>query len=157
VVPIAALRNNVMNQELEDQLYARVAQEIATKEYQPAPMARAMERAAGNADIARSLYIKFRVEQLAREVEQENQRSRIEAEGIARIAAESRRQRSIAQAQKRRATFLKVTGIVIAAIIGIAFLLLIALTILGLLLAYFSGQLGVVWAISGCFFDSAAS
>jgi hypothetical protein len=87
-----------MDKELEDQFYEQVAHEIAANNYQPAPMARAVEKSAGNPDLAKSLYVKFRVEQLTREFKQETQRRQLEAEQHAReqsrlqaIALEKRR------------------------------------------------------------------
>jgi hypothetical protein len=72
-----------MNQELEDLFYEQVAREIAEKNYQPASMARAVEKSAGNPDLAKSLYVKFRVEQLARDFKQETRRRQLEAEELA--------------------------------------------------------------------------
>jgi hypothetical protein len=69
-----------MDKELEDQFYEQVAREIAASNYQPAPMARAVEKSAGNPDLAKSLYVKFRLEQLIREYDQEIRRRQREAE-----------------------------------------------------------------------------
>lgn len=93
-----------MNSELEDQLYAQVAKEISTGNYLPAPMARAVEQSAGNADLAKSLYVKFRIEQLKREVEQEALRQQQEAERAAQAKEEQIRQRFFAERAKRLAT-----------------------------------------------------
>lgn len=73
-----------MDKELEDQFYEQVAREIAVSNYQPAPMARAVEKSAGNPDLAKSLYVKFRIEQLIREYDQETRRRQHEAEQHAR-------------------------------------------------------------------------
>lgn len=82
-----------MDRELEDQLYGQVAKEVAENNYFPAPMARATEKSGGNADLAKSLYIKFRVEQLAREVKQEVRRQQLESEQLAlEVKQEVRRQ-----------------------------------------------------------------
>lgn len=69
-----------MDKELEDQFYEQVAREIAANNYQPAPMARAVEKSAGNADLAKSLYVTFRVEQIVRDFKQEIRRKQLEAE-----------------------------------------------------------------------------
>lgn len=78
-----------MDKELEDQFYEQVAREIKECNYQPASMARAVEKSAGNPDLAKSLYVKFRVEQLAHDFKQEIRRKQIEAE---EHAIEERRQ-----------------------------------------------------------------
>ena len=72
-----------MDKELEDQFYEQVAREIAVSNYQPAPMARAVEKSAGSPDLAKSLYVKFRIEQLVREYDQETRRRQREAEQLA--------------------------------------------------------------------------
>ena len=85
-----------MDKELEDQFYEQVAREITANNYQPAPMARAVEKSAGNSDLAKSLYIKFRIEQLVREYDQEIRRRQHEAEEHA--IAERRQAAARAQA-----------------------------------------------------------
>lgn len=84
-----------MNRELEDQLYARVAQEVSEGTFYPAPMARAREKSSGNFELAKSLYIKFRVEQLARDVKQEARIKKIESEQLFREAREETRRRQL--------------------------------------------------------------
>ncbi len=84
-----------MDKELEDQFYEQIAREIAASNYQPAPMARAVEKSAGNPDLAKSLYVKFRVEQLAREFKQETRRRQLEAEELA--VAERRQATALAK------------------------------------------------------------
>lgn len=84
-----------MNKELEDQFYEQVAREIAASNYQPAPMARAVEKSAGNPDLAKSLYVKFRLEQLVREYDQETRRRQREAEE--RAIAERRQAATLAK------------------------------------------------------------
>jgi hypothetical protein len=88
-----------MNRELEDQLYARVAQEVSEGTFCPAPMARAREKSSGNFELAKSLYIKFRVEQLAREVKQEAQRKKLESNRLTREAREEERRRQLESEQ----------------------------------------------------------
>ena len=98
-----------MDKELEDQFYEQVAREITANNYQPAPMARAVEKSAGNSDLAKSLYIKFRIEQLVREYDQEIRRRQHEAEQQAReqnrlhaIALEKQQQEALALNEKQR-------------------------------------------------------
>ena len=84
-----------MDKKLEDQFYEQIAREIAASNYQPAPMARAVEKSAGNPDLAKSLYVKFRVEQLARDFKQETRRRQLEAEELA--VAERRQATALAK------------------------------------------------------------
>ncbi len=57
------------NPHLQDEIYRIVGEEVARKEYHPGPMARAVAEARGNRDMVQSLYIKFRYEELGRQIE----------------------------------------------------------------------------------------
>ena len=92
-----------MNREQEDHLYAQVAREVTEGIRYPAPLARAAEKSAGNADLAKSLYIKFRVEQIAREREQEARRCQDELERVKRNLKEEARRQRIESEQAERA------------------------------------------------------
>jgi hypothetical protein len=116
-----------MNPEFEDQLYAQVAREMAANNYHPAPMARAAEKAAGNADLARSLYIGFRVEQLARET----RRRQLEDQRRAQDEAERRRAQLVTETKRKTTSFVK--GILIGILI-----LFVLFMILGLIIAFAS-------------------
>ena len=59
------------NAHLQDEIYRTVGEEVARKEYHPGPMARAVAESAGNRDVAQSLYIRFRCEELERQIERE--------------------------------------------------------------------------------------
>jgi hypothetical protein len=83
-----------MNKQLEDQIYAEVAREIADNFYHPASMARAVEKSNGDSDRAKSLYIRFRFDQLAHEhkveahaLQEEAKRRQLMAEEAARAEA----------------------------------------------------------------------
>ena len=140
-----------MNRDVEDQLYAHVAREIAANEFHPAPMARAAAMAAGNPDAAKGYYITFRVEQLARQVSKEAQRHQLEANRAAEAAAQERREEAIAQLEakaaqleteavefvravpRKAAPFLKTTGIVLGTIVVAAFMLFLVLFVIFLI------------------------
>lgn len=83
-----------MDRELEDKLYEQVAKEVAASNYVPAPMARAIEQSAGNADLAKSLYVKFRIEQLKYGIEQEAILNAERQEQEAKRAAEMRKEKT---------------------------------------------------------------
>ncbi|MCX7003944.1 MAG: hypothetical protein NTV22_11825 [bacterium] len=54
-----------------DEIYRIVGEEVSRKEYQPGAMARAVEEAQGNRDLVQPLYIKFRREELVRQMAEE--------------------------------------------------------------------------------------
>ena len=56
-----------MDKHIEDMLFAQVGEEVAQKEYHPGPLARAVAVAKGDKAIVESLYIEYRVEELARQ------------------------------------------------------------------------------------------
>lgn len=53
---------------IQDEVYRVIGEEIARKEFYPGPMARAVAEARGSNELVQSLYIKFRFEQLVREI-----------------------------------------------------------------------------------------
>ncbi|MFH0953975.1 MAG: hypothetical protein V1873_06565 [Verrucomicrobiota bacterium] len=59
----------------QDEIYRMVGEEVARKEYHPGPMARAVEEGRGDRDLVQGLYIKFRVEELARQAVMEAERA----------------------------------------------------------------------------------
>lgn len=56
-----------MDEHTQDQLFTRVGQEIARKEFSPGAMARAVASAKGDKSIVEALYIECRVNEVARE------------------------------------------------------------------------------------------
>ena len=71
-----------INKYLEDKIYHQIGEEMGRKEFQPGPIARAVAEAKGDKSIAESLYIKFRFEELSREIERKivNEQSKHEQE-----------------------------------------------------------------------------
>lgn len=59
------------NSDLQSDLYRAIGEEIARKEYFPGPIARAVAEALGNKNLVQSLYIKFRYEELSRQMEKD--------------------------------------------------------------------------------------
>jgi len=116
-----------MNQELEDQLYAQVAREMATDIYDPASTARAAEKAAGDPGLARSLYIGLRVEQLARAAEQEARKRAAEEQRKARSASNKPRRQTPAKPESETEGSL---GTMIAVLLwGIGALMIVGMVI----------------------------
>ena len=66
------------NEHLQDKLWTQVGEEVARKEYSPGPMAKAVAESNGNRDLVQSLYIKFRREELLRQMERESQQQEIQ-------------------------------------------------------------------------------
>jgi ribosomal protein S27AE len=64
-----------------DEIYRIVGEEVSQKEYQPGAMAKAVEEAQGNRDLVQPLYIKFRREELVRQMAEEQ---RAQAEELCR-------------------------------------------------------------------------
>ena len=64
------------NPHVQDEIYRAVGEEVVRKEYHPGPMARAVAESAGNRDVVQSLYIRFRCEELERQVERAEQQAR---------------------------------------------------------------------------------
>ncbi len=59
--------------ELQDLVYRMVGEEVAAKDFHPGPMARAVQDAQGRNEMIQSLYIKFRYEELLRQIERERE------------------------------------------------------------------------------------
>ena len=79
-----------MDKGIEDQFYAQAARELREDEPDLSCMARATEKAEGDAKRTKSLYITFRVEQLARELEVAKQREAEKRQTEAQREAERR-------------------------------------------------------------------
>ena len=93
-----------MDPTFEDAIYEQVAGEIRRNELQPGLMAKAAAKAEGNADLARSLYLQFRAEQIRRELDDAARKQRAAAEESKQQAvlfakAESQRKRAETQKQ----------------------------------------------------------
>lgn len=52
---------------LENLIYKQAAEEIAAGKFSPGPWAKACEKAQGNKNLAESLYVKFRTEEISME------------------------------------------------------------------------------------------
>jgi len=76
-----------MDKTVENQLYVQVWEEVARQEYQPGLIARAVAEARGNRDVAQSLYIKYRFEELAHQVERniEERAARVAKEQLEKL------------------------------------------------------------------------
>ena len=59
------------NPHIQDTVYRIVGEEVARKEFHPGPMARAIADASGHAELVQSLYIKYRYEELVRQIERD--------------------------------------------------------------------------------------
>lgn len=57
--------------EIQDAAYRMVGEEVARKEFQPGPMARAVQEALGRNELIQGLYIKFRCEEIVRQIEKD--------------------------------------------------------------------------------------
>src|SRR3977135_4306367 len=65
-----------MKQNLQDEVYRIVGEEVLRNEYQPGPMARAVDEGSGNRDLIQSLYVRFRREEIVKTMEREAVASR---------------------------------------------------------------------------------
>jgi hypothetical protein len=64
-----ATANMNVDPHLQDEIYRVVGEEVARREFHPGPMARAVSGAGGDPALVQSLYIKFRFEELVRQIE----------------------------------------------------------------------------------------
>lgn len=69
---------------LVDLAYKVAGVEMARKEYQPGPMAKAVAKGKGNRDLVQSLYVKFRCEEIVLALEAE--RAKMQAEALRKFA-----------------------------------------------------------------------
>lgn len=77
---------------LRDQIYQSIAEELSRNEYEAGVMARAVAESDGNKEKARSLYIKFRYEQIGQNlIEEAKQRAETERQAEAATRAQIER------------------------------------------------------------------
>ena len=71
-----------MNQKIEAAVYEQVAQEVERNEFQLGLMAKATARANGDRNLAQSLYIQYRVEQILKDLDDAAQKKQTTAEEL---------------------------------------------------------------------------
>ncbi len=134
--------------ESPDDLYKIVGEELTRKEIHPGPKAHAIAEAVGNKELAKSLYIKYRCQELAQQLKQNGRRTSVSSPGNepsavndSRISASQQVERS--ESSLKTATFndtdaqrpavgrMTPGGILVLALFGVGF---VALPLLGLVL-----------------------
>jgi hypothetical protein len=91
--------------DIEDAIYQRVAEELLQNQLDPAIMAKAAARAQGNSELAKSLYIQFRAEQISKQTAEASEQKRRAAARRAKEAADATRAAAVERQMRQTRQF----------------------------------------------------